>query len=143
MLYMTDAEREVIARNPFTLPGMATHIEEYVGEVMLNFENKRGHKPKMPLSSKVVFGISENDPTYRIQKAEALAKFLEGKPPMGRVELGAALGCTKETIGRYAIYAINMGLLRKISTNKIAKGKPSITYVVKKLTTKSEVSGEV
>jgi hypothetical protein len=126
---MNDAEKQIIANNPFTLSTMATMIEGYVGKVMLKAERKAGHVAKSPLSNVIGISLQKKYPTNQKQNAIELAAYLVDNPCLGRIELGKIFKCSKETIGRRAANGIRMGLILKIRTKAATCGQAAITYV--------------
>jgi hypothetical protein len=126
---MTDADKEIIAKNPFTSSGMATTIESFVGEAMIEAERKAGHKNRQPLSPKNKLALTAKNPLSQLENATELAAYLVDNPCLGRVELAKVFKCSKETAGLRASIGCDIGLIIKIRTKSKKSGQGMLVYV--------------
>jgi hypothetical protein len=127
---MNVAEMKVVSQFPFKLRRLATTIEAHIGRLMLEAEREDGHVAGIPKDMGANFGAARLDPDFQRKKAIHVAELLKGKPPMGREQIAALLGCSKETAGGRAAWAVKMGLLEKVSTGTFNAGQPALTYQV-------------
>jgi biotin operon repressor len=119
-----DTIPHVIA-NAFRVPIHATQIEALVGAAMLKAERKAGHVAKIPADKKAKFGGANANLITAQEKVLELVAALKGKPPLSGKQLGAILGCTRETAGKRAREAISQGLASR-SKGKVYKGRSAI-----------------
>jgi hypothetical protein len=124
-----DTIPHVIA-NAFKVPSHATQIEELVGAAILKAERKAKHVAKIPTFPKLMLGIDKADTEHWFKKAKELVEVLEGQPPMGREQLAAIMGCSKETLARRASFAVKKGMIVKFDTKSWEAGVPTITYAI-------------
>tara|TARA_R110000744_G_scaffold289502_3_gene400403 strand:- start:4349 stop:4765 length:417 start_codon:yes stop_codon:yes gene_type:complete len=127
MFSMDDEHEAIVADFPFILSSLATIIEIKVGETMLRHERKAGHVGRLPLS--MTASSTTGVKTCQTQKSIELASYLIDSPNLGRVSLARVFGCSKETIGRRASNAVDLGLILRIRTKAATCGQPAITYV--------------
>ena len=125
---MNVAEMKMVSQFPFKLPRMATQIEDHIGRLMLKAEREDGHVARIPKDMGANFGAARLDPDFQRKKAVQVAELLKGKPPMGREQIAALLGCSKEIAGGRAAWAVKLGLLEKASTGIFNAGQPTLTY---------------
>jgi hypothetical protein len=126
-----DTIPHVIA-NAFKVPSHATQIEALVGAAILKAERKEGHVGKVPPSPKAHFGAAVTDPVkWRIKVLE-LVVALEGKPPLSSKQLGALLGCARETAVKRANEAIKQGVVCRTPGKGHSNNNPIFVYAIEK-----------
>jgi predicted HTH transcriptional regulator len=126
-----DTIPHVIA-NAFKVPSHATQIEALIGAAILKAERKAKHVARIPTFPKVMLGVDKADTEHWFKKAAELVKVLEGQPPMGREQLAAIMGCSKETLAKRASFAVKKGIIVKIDSKSWKAGTPTITYTIGK-----------
>jgi hypothetical protein len=124
-----DTIPHVIA-NAFKVPSHATQIEALIGAAILKAERKAGHVARIPTFPKLMLGVDKADTEHWFKKAKELVEVLEGQPPMGREQLAAIMGCSKETLARRASFAVKKGMIVKFDTKSWEAGVPTITYAI-------------
>ncbi|URC15574.1 transcriptional regulator [Octadecabacter Antarctic DB virus 2] len=133
---MNAAETTAVCRFAFKVPIHATQIEALVGAAILKAELKAGHVGKPPASPKSRFGGAVVDPVNRRLKVLELVDALEGKPPLSSKQLGALLGCARETAVKRAMEAIKQGMVRRFPGKGNSPKNPIFVYEIAKPTTK-------
>ena len=133
---MNAAETNAVFRFAFKVPIHATQIEALVGAAMLKAERKAGHVGKPPASPKARFGAAVVDPVKWRLKVLELVEALDGKPPLSSKQLGALLGCARETAVKYAKEAIKQGKVRRFPGRGNSPKSPIFVYEIAKPATK-------
>mgnify|MGYP003651502106 CR=1 FL=1 len=124
-----------VIANAFIVPGHATQIEEIIGAAMLKAERKAGHVAKIPVDKKAYFGAAVVDPVKWRLKVLELVAALEGKPPLSSKQMGALLGCARETAVKRAMEAIKQGMVRRSKGKGHSDRNPIFVYQIAKKTT--------
>ena len=126
-----DTIPHVIA-NAFKVPTHATTIEALVGAAILKAERKAKHVAKMPKDMTAHFGAAVVDPVKWRLKVLELVAALEGKPPLSSKQLGALLGCARETAVKRAMEAIKQGMVRRYPGKGNSPKNPIFVYEIAK-----------
>ena len=129
---MNAAETKAVCRFAFKVPIHATQIEAIVGAAMLKAERKAGRVAKTPDSPKARFGAAVVDPVKWRLKVLELVAALEGKPPLSSKQLGALLGCARETAVKRAKEAIKQGKVRRFPGKGNSPKNPIFVYEIAK-----------
>ena len=126
-----DTIPHVIA-NAFIVPSHATQIEALVGAAILKAERKAGHVPKIPPDKKSHFGAAVVDRKKWQDRVLELVAALEGKPPLSSKQMGALLGCARETAVKRAMEAIKQGMVRRYPGKGNSPKNPIFVYEIAK-----------
>ena len=127
---MNAAETTAVCRFAFKVPSHATQIEALVGAEILKAERKAKHVGKGPTSLKAHSGAAVTDPVKWRLKVLELVAALEGKPPLSSKQLGALLGCARETSVKRANEAIKQGMVRRFPGKGNSPKNPIFLYEI-------------
>jgi biotin operon repressor len=122
---MNAAETKLVCDAAFGDRLCATFFEATIGAAILKAERKAKHVAKIPADKKAKFGGANANLITAQEKVLELVAALKGKPPLSGKQLGAILGCTRETAGKRAREAISQGLASR-SKGKVYKGRSAI-----------------